>query len=212
MGKTRAEVTAPRVAELNAYTPVTVHPSTSLTSDLQQLDSYQVVVLTSTPLNQQREIADYCHKRGIFVVIADTFGLFGFVFTDFGEKFTVVDMTGEDPVSGIIAGIDADGLVTALDETRHGLEDGDYVTFSEIEGMEKLNDAPPRQITVKGTRWFTALTKPFSALTTEQVHTPSPLVMYRAWESTNAAVSSLRRRCRSRSTLSLFQLSFRNQI
>lgn len=143
-------MTAPRVAELNAYTPVELYPSNDLLSDLGQLRSYQVVVLTSTPLKDQRVIADYCHENGIFVVIADTFGLFGFVFTDFGKQFTVVDTTGEDPVSGIISDIDADGLVTALDETRHGLEDGDYVTFSEVEGMEGLNGASPREVTVKG--------------------------------------------------------------
>ena len=48
---------------------------------------------------------------------------------------------------------DAEGLVTTLDETRHGLEDGDYVTFSEVQGMTELNGCPPRKITVKGTRF-----------------------------------------------------------
>ena len=40
--------------------------------------------------------------------------------------------------------------MTLLDETRHGLEDGDYVTFTEIKGMEALNNAEPRKIVVKG--------------------------------------------------------------
>lgn len=40
--------------------------------------------------------------------------------------------------------------MTCLDETRHGLEDGDYVTFSEVKGMEGLNGCEPRKITVKG--------------------------------------------------------------
>lgn len=86
--------------------------------------------------------------------MADTFGLFGSIFCDFGENFTVIDPTGETPLSGIVAGIDEEGLVSALDETRHGLEDGDYVTFSEIEGMEGLNGAEPRKITVKGPYTF----------------------------------------------------------
>lgn len=150
IGKPRAEVTAPRVAELNSYTPVTVHKSTSLTDDLSQLKQYQVVVLTTTSLQDQLVIADYCHENGIYLVISDTFGLFGYIFTDFGKKFTVGDTTGENPLSGIIAGIDEEGLVSALDETRHGLEDGDYVEFAEIKGMDKLNGAPPRTITVKG--------------------------------------------------------------
>lgn len=40
-------------------------------------------------------------------------------------------------------------MVTCLDETRHGLEDGDFITFSEIVGMEELNGAE-RQVSVKG--------------------------------------------------------------
>lgn len=113
-----------------------------------------MVVLTITPREAQRIIADYCHANGIYVVITEMFGLFGSIFTDFGENFVCVDPTGETPLSGIVAGIDTDGLVSVLDETRHGLEDGDYVTFSEIEGMEKLNDAEPRKITVNGPYTF----------------------------------------------------------
>ena len=176
VGQPRDRVTAPRVAELNAYTPVHIHNSAryvpapeivsgqvryltqtllnSLGENLSQFDKYQVVVLTNTSLNLQLTIGDYCHQKGIYVVVADTFGLFGSVFCDFGSKFTIIDATGENPVSGIIAGIDEEGIVSALDETRHGLEDGDYVTFSEIEGMESLNGCEPRKVTVKGPYTF----------------------------------------------------------
>ncbi|KAF4333407.1 ubiquitin-activating enzyme E1 [Fusarium beomiforme] len=154
VGKPRDEVTVPRVAELNAYTPVKLHQSPGLDGELSQFDKYQVVVLTNTPIHHQKAIGDYCHSKGIYVVVADTYGLFGSVFCDFGEKFTCIDPTGETPLSGIVAGIDEEGLVSALDETRHGLEDGDYVTFSEVEGMEALNGAEPRKITVKGPYTF----------------------------------------------------------
>ncbi|EEP75519.1 ubiquitin-activating enzyme E1 1 [Uncinocarpus reesii 1704] len=154
VGKRRADVTAPRVAELNAYTPVVVHEADRLTADLSQLKKYQIVVLTTTSLKDQEIIAEYCHQNGIYVLITDTFGLFGYIFTDFGKNFTVGDTTGEEPVSGIVAGIDEEGLVSALDETRHGLEDGDYVTFTEIKGMEGLNNADPRKVTVKGPYTF----------------------------------------------------------
>ncbi|KAI9893132.1 MAG: E1 ubiquitin-activating protein [Vezdaea aestivalis] len=154
VGKARAEITAPRISELNAYTPVSIHPGSDLTSNLGQLSQYQVVVLTSSSLPVQLAVAEYCHNHGIYVVIADTFGLFGSIFTDFGKDFTVIDATGENPVNGIISSINPDGLVTALDETRHGLEDGDYVTFSEVEGMEKLNGCEPLKVTVKGPYTF----------------------------------------------------------
>ncbi|KAI1918914.1 E1 ubiquitin-activating protein [Ophidiomyces ophidiicola] len=154
VGKRRADVTVPRVAELNSYTPVCIHETDSLTEDLPQLKKYQIVVLTATSLKDQRVIADYCHQNGIYVLITDTFGLFGYVFTDFGKNFTVGDNTGEEPVSGIVAGINEEGLVSALDETRHGLEDGDFVTFTEIKGMEGLNNADPRKVVVKGPYTF----------------------------------------------------------
>jgi ubiquitin-activating enzyme E1 len=150
VGKPRDQVTAPRVAELNNYTPVSVLETPSITKDLSQLDKFQVVVLTSTTLKDQLFISEYCHDKGIYLVIADTFGLFGYIFTDFGKNFTVGDVTGENPISGIVADINEDGLVSALDETRHGLEDGDYVEFAEIKGMDGLNGAAPRKITVKG--------------------------------------------------------------
>jgi ubiquitin-activating enzyme E1 len=111
-------------------------------------------VLTNTPIKDQIIIGDYLHQKGIYLVVADTFGLFGSIFCDFGKNFTVIDPTGEAPVSGIVAGIDEEGLVSALDETRHGLEDGDFVTFTELVGMEALNSAEPRKVTVKGPYTF----------------------------------------------------------
>ena len=154
VGKPRADVTAPRVAELNPYTPVSVLEAKDLTTNLSQLKKFQSIVLTDTPLKDQLKIADFCHENGIYITITDTFGLFGSIFTDFGKSFTVGDPTGENPLNGIVAGIDEQGLVSALDETRHGLEDGDFVTFSELEGMEALNDGTPRKITVKGPYTF----------------------------------------------------------
>lgn len=126
----------------------------SLGENLSQFDKYQVVVLTNTPLHLQKTIGDYCHEKGIYFIVADVFGLFGSLFCDFGKNFTVIDTTGENPVSGIVAGINEEGLVSALDESRHGLEDGDYVTFSEIEGMEALNNCEPRKVTVNGPYTF----------------------------------------------------------
>lgn len=154
VGKPRASVTVPRVSELNPYTPVQEFSGADLTSDLSQLKQFQVVVLTDTSLNDQIKIADYCHDNGIYVVITDTYGLFGTIFTDFGKNFTVGDPTGENVNNGIIASVDESGLVTALDETRHGLEDGDWVTFTEIEGMTGLNGCEPRKIEVKGPYTF----------------------------------------------------------
>lgn len=57
------------------------------------------------------------------------------VFCDFGENFTVFDTNGEPVRDCIVSHITQaeQGVVTVHDEQRHDLEDGEYVTFEEIE-------------------------------------------------------------------------------
>ncbi|KAF8545512.1 ubiquitin-activating enzyme E1 1 [Trichophaea hybrida] len=152
VGKRRDEVSAPRLAELNAYTPVQVAPQNIL-SDLGQLARYKAVVLTDCPLSEQLRVNEYCHEKKIAFVSVGTHGLFGNIFCDFGSDFAVVDPTGNNPMNGILAGIDETGLVTALDESRHGLEDDDYVTFHEVLGMDGINGAEFK-VEVKGPYTF----------------------------------------------------------
>lgn len=155
IGKPRASVTQPRLAELNSYVPIKVlEGSGEITPEM--VAPYQVVVLTNATTAKQVEIDEFCHSKGIYFIAADVRGLFGSVFNDFGKDFACVDPTGENPQSGMVVYIEEseDALVTCLDETRHGLEDGDFVTFSEVKGMEGLNGCEPRKITVKGPYTF----------------------------------------------------------
>lgn len=66
----------------------------------------------------------------------------------------MVDTTGENPVSAMIADVskDAEGnvVITCIDDARHGLEDGDHVTFSEILGTKELNGCNPLKVKVLG--------------------------------------------------------------
>jgi ubiquitin-activating enzyme E1 len=75
--------------------------------------------------------------------------LFGRVFCDFGATFEVADLDGEQPKTGILGIVsqEAKGVVSTHDQTRHGLETGDFVTFAEVEGMTELNALPPTEIT-----------------------------------------------------------------
>ncbi|KAI0089325.1 ubiquitin activating enzyme [Irpex rosettiformis] len=157
LGKSRAEAAAPRLAELNAYVPVRNlggQKGQEITIDL--IKDFQLVVLTGIPLSKQLEINDWTHENGVHFISADTRGLFGSVFNDFGPKFTCVDPTGEQPLTGMIVSIDKDGegIVACLDEARHGLEDGDFVTFAEVQGMTELNGCEPRKVSVKGPYTF----------------------------------------------------------
>ncbi|OCF60450.1 ubiquitin-activating enzyme E1 [Kwoniella mangroviensis CBS 10435] len=155
IGKPRAEVTRPRLAELNSYVPIKLlEGSGEITPEM--VSPYQVVVLTNATIAKQVEINEFCREKGIYFIAADVRGLFGSVFNDFGKDFACVDPTGENPQTGMIVEVEEDeeGIVTCLDETRHGLEDGDFVTFSEVKGMEGLNGCEPRKVTVKGPYTF----------------------------------------------------------
>ncbi|KAJ2760191.1 E1 ubiquitin-activating protein, partial [Coemansia sp. BCRC 34490] len=153
IGKPRAEVSAPRLAELNQYVPVSVLDK-ELTVDA--ISGFKCVVVTDISLEKKLELSEYAHKNGICFISTETRGLFGYVFNDFGEKFVVEDTNGEQPLSGMVASIEQspEGVVTCLDETRHGLEDGQFVTFTEIKGMTELNGCEPRKVTVLGPYTF----------------------------------------------------------
>ncbi|XP_060606462.1 ubiquitin-like modifier-activating enzyme 1 isoform X1 [Ruditapes philippinarum] len=160
IGKNRADVTLPRLAELNSYVPCNCYTG-QLTDSY--LKDFQVVVLTDSSLEEQVRVGEFCHANDIKFIVAETRGLFGMIFCDFGEEFVVSDMDGEQPISNMIADIDEDGVVTCLDETRHGYEDGDYVQFKEVQGMTELNGHEPMKIKWLGPYTFSiGDTKKFS--------------------------------------------------
>lgn len=153
IGKNRAEASFQQLSELNTYVPVKTYTG-PLTDEF--IKKFRVVVLTNSSLDEQLRISEVTHANDIALIVADTRGVFAQVFCDFGSDFTVVDVNGESPVSAMIASVskDSEGVVTCLDDTRHGLEDGDYVTFSEVQGMVELNNCEPKKIKVLGTYTF----------------------------------------------------------
>lgn len=131
LGKNRAEASCDHLSELNQYVPTTAY-----TGDLDEefLQKFRVVVLTDINETEQKRIAAITRKYNIALIIAVSRGLFGQIFCDFGNEFTVNDVNGANPLSAMIASItkDQEGVVTCLDEARHGFEDGDFVTFTEV--------------------------------------------------------------------------------
>uniref|UniRef100_A0A8W8LXB6 E1 ubiquitin-activating enzyme n=1 Tax=Magallana gigas TaxID=29159 RepID=A0A8W8LXB6_MAGGI len=113
-------------------------------------DLRMVVVLTNSNLEEKIRIGEICHKNNIKFISVDSRGLFAELFCDFGDNFVVNDVDGEEPISNMVASItkDKEGVVTCLDEARHGYEDGDHVTFTEVQGMTELNGCKPIKIKV----------------------------------------------------------------
>lgn len=131
IGQNRAEASCNHLSELNQYVPTKAYTG-KLTEEF--LQKFRVVVLTLNDEIEQKRIAKITRKYNIALVVAVTSGLFGQIFCDFGPEFIVNDVNGANPLSAMVAGIskDKEGVVTCLDEARHGFEDGDYVTFTEV--------------------------------------------------------------------------------
>ncbi|XP_058403160.1 ubiquitin-like modifier-activating enzyme 6 isoform X1 [Diceros bicornis minor] len=150
--RNRAEAVLQRIAELNPYVHVT---SSSIplneTTDLSFLDKYQCIILTEIKLALQKKINDFCRSRHppIKFISADIHGIWSRLFCDFGDKFEVLDTTGEEPKEIFISNITQanPGIVTCLENHPHKLETGQFLTFREINGMTGLNGST-QQITV----------------------------------------------------------------
>ncbi|XP_053809455.1 ubiquitin-like modifier-activating enzyme 7 isoform X4 [Vidua chalybeata] len=145
LGQNRAKASQQALAELNPRVVVEAH-----TGELSEafLASFQVVVLTESPLEEQLRVGDFCHAQGICFIVADTKGLAGQLFCDFGERFVVDDPAEGDPVSAAVEHISqgSPGVVTYMGtENSHGhlFRDGDLVTFSGVQGMTELNKQEP---------------------------------------------------------------------
>lgn len=131
IGQNRAVASCEHLSELNQYVP-----TTAFTGQLDEefCKKFRVIVLTGNDDTEHKRIAQIARKLNIALIISQTSGLFGQVFCDFGPEFVVFDVNGQNPLSAMIAGItkDKESIVTCLDENRHGFEDGDYVTFTEV--------------------------------------------------------------------------------
>ncbi|XP_060060629.1 ubiquitin-like modifier-activating enzyme 7 isoform X2 [Erinaceus europaeus] len=152
LGRSRAEASREAVAELSEDTQVCVHQG-DLTEDLLLREGFQVVVLTASRLEEQLKVGRFCHKHGIYFLVADTWGLVGQLFCDFGDHFTVQDPTETEPSSAVVHHISqgSPGILTLRADT-HDFRDGDLVTFSGVEGMVELNGCDPRTVRIRKDR------------------------------------------------------------
>ncbi|KAM0895209.1 hypothetical protein ACQ4PT_023978 [Festuca glaucescens] len=147
VGQNRAQACVQKLQELNNAVLIS-----ALTGDLtkEHLSNFQAVVFTDISLEKAVEFDDYCHSHQppIAFIKSEVRGLFGSVFCDFGPEFTVLDVDGEEPHTGIVASISNDNpaLVSFVDDERVEFQDGDLVVFSEVHGMTELNDGKPRKV------------------------------------------------------------------
>uniref|UniRef100_A0A3Q1EVW6 E1 ubiquitin-activating enzyme n=1 Tax=Acanthochromis polyacanthus TaxID=80966 RepID=A0A3Q1EVW6_9TELE len=113
IGQNRAACSLQQLSSLNPHVQVSAHPG-PLNEDL--ILKFQVVVLTDSSLDDQRRFGDLCHSKGIKFIVADTKGLCGQLFCDFGKEFEVLDQDGEMPVSVMVQHVSKKPLTEALQD------------------------------------------------------------------------------------------------
>lgn len=153
IGRPRALSCAQKLADLNRYVKVTVEQE-EWTEHV--LSKYSVVVTTDSTFSEITAVNEMCRKSSTHFIAANSLGAFCSIFIDFGDTFVVNDVDGEQPLRGMICSIsnEKEGVVTVYDESRHGLEDGAFVVFEEIQGMNELNGCDPMQIKYLGPYTF----------------------------------------------------------
>lgn len=137
VGKNRAEVCFPRLAELNPHVKTDVYTG-ELTEEF--LKNFTIVVLCNTPLDELVRVNDICRKYKIKFISSDTFGLVGKVFCDFGEEHLVNDLTGEEAHTGIIENITNDAFAKVTCIKPHNMTNSDYIKFIEIDGLDGIEE------------------------------------------------------------------------
>uniref|UniRef100_A0A8C3AP66 Ubiquitin-activating enzyme E1 n=1 Tax=Cyclopterus lumpus TaxID=8103 RepID=A0A8C3AP66_CYCLU len=145
LGQNRATCSLQQLSALNPG--VRVSASTE-PLDEELLLQFQVVVLTGSSLSDQKCFNEFCHLNGIKFIVADTKGLCGQLFCDFGKEFEVLDQDGEKPATVInITLFQANpGVVLFTDDRQSTFSDGSKVSFSEVRGMTELNSIDPVDI------------------------------------------------------------------
>lgn len=159
IGRSRATACAAKLQELNSLVKVSVHVGAISEELVRTMD---VVVMTTPNRDELIKWNEFCRNceestidnRGrritrpspIRFIAVGGLGVMGYIFSDFGPEFHVIDQTGEPPVQRVITHIscDEEGIVTLLDPTESELakkadiadtEHEGFISFSEVEGM-----------------------------------------------------------------------------
>lgn len=124
VGRNRADVVKSRLAMLNPYVSVTSNSSALSESHFKR--NQIVVVCDQFPFSQIYN-NNLARLYGTKFIVANTVGLMGGIFCDFGKNFCTVDTDGETLKSGIL--IEASDSNTFISSEPHQLYVGDTVNI-----------------------------------------------------------------------------------
>ena len=156
----RDEASLPHLLELNPYVNLSIMDGDDIMIDIEKKSKdlklkYNLVVITEfLPKKTLVQIDEFCRNQNIGFILSFEFGIYGFVFVDFGKNFIIYDETGEETKEYLIESITKEekGKVF-INSSLSGdikLTSNDLVSFKEIEGMNELNNCSPIKIKING--------------------------------------------------------------
>ena len=147
IGEERAAVSHAKLTELNSNVNVVRIPSSQALAE-SFIKNYNVVIVIDNDDEEEiLRISDICHSNKIYFIKGESKGVFGSVFVDFGEKFVVADVDGEEAESYVISHI-ANGpktVFTTSEDAKIDFQTGDTVEIKEVKaeggskGFESFN-------------------------------------------------------------------------
>ena len=137
VGNFRVNVVGKKLSSLNPYVSV----KTEIISQLNEehFKNHNVIVICDGLISNQIENNKIARKYNTKFIIANTFGLMGSIFCDFGENFLITDQDGETIKTGNVIQIIEDKFMT---HEPHKLYVNDIVkiTSNEIEITGKISN------------------------------------------------------------------------
>ena len=158
--KRRDEASISYLAELNPYVNINIMDGNNIIEDIEKKLKddklkYNLVIITEfLPRKIIEEIDEICRKENIGFILSLEFGIYGYIFVDFGQNFTIYDETGDEIQEYLIQSItkEKNGKVI-INNSLSGdikLTSNDLISFKEIEGMTELNNCSPINIQING--------------------------------------------------------------
>lgn len=146
------------LSELNKYVKLSIMNGDDI---IKNMKLYNVIIITEfMETSFLEKIDEECRKNNIAFIYGCCLGLCCFVFSDFGENFIIKDKNGEEKKTFVIKNISNDkkGLITIDDnigwDNKFDLTEDNMIIFSDIKGMEELNNNKPRKFIRKDIKSF----------------------------------------------------------
>jgi len=120
IGKTKLDKMIDNFKSLNPN--VTTSTSTDKLTE-EYISNFNVVVFCDYNLYDVIEYNKICRKNNVKFIMANSHGLYGYIFNDFGNDFSVIDNNGEKIKSGVLNKVINNN--TFISNEYHGLQVGD---------------------------------------------------------------------------------------